>query len=165
MSVAVSWRYTDGMDTRPPQGPGRLPPPPAPTARDANPWQFSATARQAESGEPRGFERLIAELEQVRVEREGDGAGAPADVFAPGHEQEPETATEPQGRPASTFNRVFPIVILLIMFGSFARETLESRGGDEAWVPLVVAFFVLAVFVTVVLARRKSRRRRALRET
>jgi hypothetical protein len=150
---AARWRYTARMDMRPPQGPGRLPPPPAPTARDANPWKFSATARKEEARPATGYERLFEELKQAQVEREG--VGAPAEQPAPAD----EAGTEPDGRRESTFNRVFPIVILLIMFGSFAREVIESGGGDEARLALVVAALLLVAAVAAFLALRRVRRR------
>lgn len=132
------------------QGPTPLPPPPAPTARDANPWQFSDTARAAPPPPARqGYERLIEEIQQARIEREGGAA-----------EEPPEAEVDAgQAPPSSSFNRVIPIVIFLVMFGSVARDLIESGGADPA---LVVAGFVfLAILAGLLLsfARRRSRRR------
>lgn len=155
---AVRWRYTRPMDLQPPKGPGRLPPPPAPTARDANPWKFSATARIERPEEPTGYERLLAELEQARAEREGEG-----EAQAPPSEPVAEDDAEAASRRGSALNRVFPLVILLVMVGSFAREVIEQEGYDDPRLGIVAAVAVAVVIAAVVLALRKSRRRRPRR--
>lgn len=162
LPVVARWRYTAAMDSRPSQGPGRLPPPPAPTARDANPWQFSDTARAAKPHEPTGLERLMAELEQARVERE-DGADAAPGAPAAARTRERRQEAEPTPRRESAFNRVFPLVILLVMIGSFAREVIEQEGPDDPRLFVVAAVAVVVVVAAVFLARRKARRRRSRR--
>jgi hypothetical protein len=148
------------MDMRPSKGSGRLPPPPAPTARDANPWKFSESARVSEPHEPTGLERLLAELEQAQAEREGRADAAPgAPTAARPQEMEPETEPKP-GREA-VFNRVFPLVILLVMIGSFAREVIDQEGYDDPRLFIVAAIAILVVIAAVFMALRKSRRRRS----
>ncbi|MCU0974696.1 MAG: hypothetical protein MUC71_00090 [Steroidobacteraceae bacterium] len=145
---------------QPSKGTGRLPPPPAPTARDANPWKFSDTARATRPNEPAGYERLLAELEEARGEREGPADAAPREPAA-GPEPEPESAPAP--RRESAFNAVFPLVILLIMIGSFAREVIEQEGYDDPRLAIVAAVALAAVIGAVILARRSARRRRSRR--
>lgn len=148
------------MDMRPSKGSGRLPPPPAPTARDANPWKFSDTARAPERHEPSGLERLLGELEQARVERE---VGADVAPVAPpvAQTQEMEQEAEPRQGRESAFNRVFPLVILLVMIGSFAREVIEQEGYDDPRLFIVAAIAIVVVIAAVFLALRKARRRRS----
>ena len=152
------------MAVPPPTGPGKLPPPPAPPARDANPWKFSETARSAPPHEPTLYERLVAEIEQARAAQEAGAAGGPG--MPPAADRPTERAGNdvgPASRPPkreSTFNRIFPVVILVIMFGSFARELIEERGiGDPQLVPLF-ALLMVAVVAVVLVALRRSRRRR-----
>lgn len=141
------------MAARPPTGPGKLPPPPAPTARDANPWKFSPTARTAEPREQTLYERLVAEVERAQAEQQGPAAPPSAAESRRGQEPSP-----PKGE--SSFNRIFPFVILLIMFGSFAREVIEEGGrGDPRLLPLL-AVLLFAVFVVAMVALRRARRRR-----
>ncbi len=144
------------MKPRPATGPAPLPPPPAPTARDANPWKFSATARATERHEPTAYERLLAELDEARAEREGEGHPE-----GPPQQPVPEPDTEPAPRRESAFNRVFPLVILLIMVGSFAREVIEQEGYDDPRLIIALAVAVVVVIAAVLLALRRARRHRS----
>lgn len=150
------------MDMRPSKESGRLPPPPAPTARDANPWKFSESARAAQRHEPTVSERLVAELEQARVEREGGADAAPGASTA-SHAQEMDQEAEPAPGRESAFNRVFPLVILLVMIGSFAREVIEQEGYDDPRLFIVAAVAIVVVIAAVFLALRKARQRRSRR--
>lgn len=144
------------MDIHPSRGAGGLPPPPAPTARDANPWKFSDTARVTAPREPTGYERLLAELERSQAGQESDGK--PAALPEPaGPGPEPRTKREP------AFAKIFPLIILLIMFASFAREMIEAGGDDRPRLLFIVAVLLVAVVVTVFLALRMVRRRRPRR--
>jgi hypothetical protein len=140
------------MDTRPPQGPGRLPPPPAPTAPDANPWPFSDTARAAGPRQPTGVERLLAGLEQAQTGRDVAGTATP-----PAEDEAPTPAEQPRREPA--LQRIVPLVILLVMFASIAREMIEAGGRDPSRLAFVAIALLVAVTVIVLLALRMVRRR------
>jgi membrane protein DedA with SNARE-associated domain len=58
---------------------------------------------------------------------------------------------------------VFPLVILLVMIGSFAREVIEREGYDDPRLFVVAAVAVVVVIAAVFLALRKARQRRLRR--
>jgi hypothetical protein len=152
LPVAPAERYTGRMDARPPQVPGRLPPPPAPTARDANPWTFSDTARAAGPREPTGLERLVAGLEEAQAARTGPTRAQPAAAA-----ERPPSPGAP--RRESALRHVVPLVILLVMFASIAREMIEAGGRDPSRLLFVAVALLVAVTIVVLLALRVVRRR------
>ena len=109
----------------------RLPPPPAPVARDANPWPMPAGA-----GEPRR-----------------SSAGAPRIV------RQSLPPADPVHAPRSGLSRFVPVAVLLAILGSIASGAFEALGrGDRlgAFVPLiVVGIAALSVWRSARRARRQ----------
>lgn len=138
------------------QGGSKLPPLPAPPARDANPWTFSETARQVEPEAASGAEHPQRDLDWARFEHEGDEARQarperPSGVDTQDAEREPG------------FGKLLPVVILLIMFASLARELIEAQGRGEARLQTLLALVVMAAYVGVFVALRLTSRRRRRR--
>jgi len=133
----------------------QLPPPPAPPARSANPWEFSETARAAEPGRPSRYQRLLDELEHAAQPPGEASPEAPEPLF----EQEPEVEA-PAAR-GSGFSKLFPIVVFLIMFASVAREMLEAGASREDLLVLGIgAALLIVVLVAVYFALRLARKTR-----
>jgi len=114
-----------------------LPPPPAPTRRGANPWQFSSTARKREAPpphvEPGPLERLASEL--------GSGAGTETqnEPPLPADEAPPHEAIQRSG-----FG-LLPLIILGMAVVIVLRTLMKARGtGDWTgiFLPLLLIFFV-----------------------
>lgn len=115
------------------QQPGHgLPPPPAPTARDANPWQMSSGAGGSRP-EPRG-------------------AGEPG---------WPPLRGAPRRSPAAREPRTpwIPLLILLAVLGAGVRTAIDalSEGDVETAIAALVIFAVVAVVGLRRLLKQRNR--------
>lgn len=117
----------------------RLPPPPAPTHRSANPWRLSDTARKREQPGRTGPPENLAEiLRSIGV----------VDAPAPEEQARPPATAEPRGSTSAGGTRSWlPLVFFVLAAGVLLFELYQERGTDD-WVtalgPLVV-ILLLAV--------------------
>ncbi|MBM5810681.1 MAG: hypothetical protein FJ191_01760 [Gammaproteobacteria bacterium] len=126
----------------------RLPPPPAPTHRSANPWRLSDTARKPDQpgrGERQeSLEEILRAIGVVDVPAQEEPAKTP-DAVEPGR-------TAPARRTSSWL----PLLFFIIAAGVVLFELSQQRGTDD-WVtalgPLVV---ILLMALTWWRRRRKN---------
>ena len=109
-----------------------LPPPPAPTARDANPWTVSSQAKVP------GTRQLGSKPDWLR----------PKVPKVPPEARRPDRA----GRPRSAV----PLVVLLFMLGAALAAAAQALAKGD--VPGAVGPLVIAGFAAVIMLRRARRR-------
>ncbi|HLG53501.1 MAG TPA: hypothetical protein VI339_06320 [Steroidobacteraceae bacterium] len=110
-----------------------LPPPPAPTRRSANPWQFSDTARKREpppQDRPDLLESLMTDAHAGNDAEPGHEPPAPDDDASP---------RDVRRRPG--FGLV-PLIVLGMAVVIVLRMLMKARGSGD-WVGLVVPLFVI----------------------
>lgn len=118
-------------------GDKKLPPPPAPTSSDANPWAMSAT-------QPRRIPGLRIDPAKL-PDRLKTAPPKPADA-TPGAGQKPSKTS------------VLPFVVLGCVFMAAGLNALESfRGGD--YVGAFLPFIVVGVFVIGAVSRLMRQKR------
>ncbi len=126
-----------------------LPPPPAPTARDANPWTFSSEKTRPSAAPETGF--------QWRGRRPGVATSSSSAPISPAKPTSPRIAARkatgmgPRRRPL--FSLVIPAAIALAAILGAVRA-LESGDYRAAVGPLIATAFV--AFVLIRLMRRRS---------
>ncbi|MBX3702289.1 MAG: hypothetical protein KF822_00775 [Steroidobacteraceae bacterium] len=138
------------------KGPRRLPAPPAPTRRGANPWRLSDTARRREAPPPRGeqsAERLLQEMF-------GDAPQEEAPPGArPGQADPGPPAPRRMRTPWSSSRRrhsFWPLLVLLLIAGVLVKLAIEARESGD-WRELIPAIFAIAFIAHGIW---RSRRRR-----
>ena len=137
-----------------PQGqhkPG-LPPPPAPTRRDANPWKLSDTARKREPP-PAG---RVPDLLEILMKDAGPGESSADGQPTPQPDEEP-------AQPLAIGRRegigLWPLIILGIAIMVLLRVLLEARATGN-WTGLIAPLLAI-LFIAHGWWRLRQRRRDA----
>jgi hypothetical protein len=130
---------------------GTLPPPPAPVARDANPWPMPA--RQGDAARARVRQPRAGLPAQLGPISPSSGVMRPAPTqVPPGRSPPPTPVAGPRNKPSAptgqpgaesrpAITRFVPFAIFLAVLGSIASTAIEALGrGDRigAVIPLIV---------------------------
>jgi hypothetical protein len=129
-----------------------LPPPPAPVARDANPWQWPKVASERpRSKRANGPNPRLEHLQRLRRARDEAGTAPPAPaapVPAPPGAAAPSAATPRKRDKRGGLAAIVPFGMFLIAIGviaSGALDALRDGAGFGAFLPLLVFALIFGI--------------------